>query len=72
MQVAYIYGLINNFEGISSFIAYLTVLKFFQKSESLRIIWGTLGHSMKKMIFFFLVFLLVFAGWTLMAYRGFG
>lgn len=29
MQVAYIYGLINNFEGVSSFIAYLTVLRFF-------------------------------------------
>jgi hypothetical protein len=72
MTVAYRYGLINNFEGISSFIALFSFLRFFKKSKSLKVIWGTLGESMQKMIFFFLVFSLVFIGWILLAHRGFG
>jgi Polycystin cation channel len=72
MSAAYFYNLISNFEGISSFFVYFYILNFFKHSKSLKIIWGTLRHSIYRLVFFFLVFLLVFVGWMLLAYKGFG
>lgn len=72
MQAAYYYSLINNFKGFCLFIAYFSVLGFLKDSRSLRIIWGTLRNGMYQMTFFFLVFILLFVGWSLVAFRGFG
>lgn len=71
-SIAYYYSLINNFVGVIAFFAYFSILSFLQKSKSLKVIWGTLRTSMYKLIFFFFVFILVFIGWILLAYRGFG
>ena len=72
MSVAILYKMIANFTGVSSFIAYYYVMAFFQDSKSLQVIWGTLGQSAYRLLFFFFVFLLVFLGWMLLAYKGFG
>lgn len=72
MIVADLYKMIANFTGISGFIAYFYILAFFQESKSLKVIWGTLGQALYRLLFFFLVFLLVFIGWMLLAYKGFG
>lgn len=72
MSDASLYNLISNFTGVSSFTVYFFVLSFFQDSKSLKVIWGTLGQAMYRLLFFFLVFLLVFLGWMLLAYKGYG
>ena len=72
MSVAIFYKMISNFTGICSFFTYFYVLSFFQESKSLKVVWGTLKNSMYRLLFFFFVFLLVFIGWMLLAYKGFG
>jgi polycystin 2 len=72
MTVAATYNLITSFTGFSCFISYFYILSFFQNSKGLKVIWGTLSQALYKLLFFFLVFILVFIGWVLLAYKGFG
>lgn len=72
MEAATIFNVITNFSGINAFIVYIYIMKFLKESKGLMIIWGTLKHALYKLLFFFLVFILVFVGWMLLAYKGFG
>lgn len=72
MEAATLFNVITNFSGIIVFIVYFYIMKFFKESKGLKIIWGTLRQALYKLLFFFFVFILVFIGWMLLAFKGFG
>ncbi|CAG9310214.1 unnamed protein product [Blepharisma stoltei] len=71
-KLGYFFNTTNNFIGVTSFVAFFFILSFLQQSKSMKIIWGTLRESLRRLVFFFSVFILIMTGWLLLAYRGFG
>eukprot|EP00003_Mantamonas_plastica_P001119 TRINITY_DN1081_c0_g1_i1.p1 TRINITY_DN1081_c0_g1~~TRINITY_DN1081_c0_g1_i1.p1 ORF type:complete len:608 (-),score=224.88 TRINITY_DN1081_c0_g1_i1:24-1847(-) len=71
-QVADMYYLVFSLQSISVLIVFLKIFKYLQMNAKMSLMWSTLGMASADLVAFFIFFMIVFLGFSMMGHLLFG